>query len=177
MRSLYLTEVGETQLPSGLQLILSDADGRMNTPEMTNYLRDLGRMKPEKAGRQARKVDWEVVLPAGIMAVRLYHFAWDRIDQEHLECGTHASVFCRRHETWHTLTMFYRVPEGFVFPEPGLHPGNHFGAKVSYYAPGTAVKVPPSKGCKWVRPLPDDLTTLSELPRLFWPLDEPDPCN
>ena len=160
----------------GFELTLFDG-GRSVIGNIDDLERALPSMTAPEAVRRCRGFDWGGVLPAGIMAIRLYHFSWNRIDQEHLECGTHASVFYRRHDTWHTQTMFFRVPEGFMFPEPGLHPRNHFGAKISYYAPGTAVKVPPSKGCKWVHPLPADLSTLSELPRMFWPLDEPDPCN
>jgi len=129
-------------------------------------------VKLQKLGFQIIPGDdgWDGVLPAGVMAIRLYHHTWRRIDMEHLECGTYASIFTKTNSTWHSLTMFFRVPENFAFPESGLHPPNHFGVKISYFRPGTAVPVPPTKDCKWVSSLPEDLTTLSELPQMFWPL-------
>ncbi len=165
-----------TLLDSGLQLALLD-DGRLIRADWPAFNRMVREMGPHKAAGQYSQYQWAFVVPDGYVAVRLTTpLAWEQIDAGQVDLGTFAAVHSH-FKTRHAMpayesncrTLLFRRPEGFKFPGRELHPATDFVFKIHYLEPGDIVMVPPSRSCKWVRPLPEDLTSLSELPQVFWP--------
>ena len=176
MRKLEKIEHVITLLDSGMQLALLD-DGRPLRDDWLTFNRAVREMGAPKAASAYRWYQWTFVVPAGYVAVRLTTpLSWEMIDSGQVDFGVHASVHSRFKTRYSTpayqanhRTLLFRQPAGFKFPGRELHPANDFGFKVNYLHPGDLVMVPPSRSCKWVRPLPEDLTSLSELPQVLWP--------